>query len=51
VEFGFVDGKLWLFQARPFIGNESLANVSALAAYEAPQAGGSERVSLDEVLR
>jgi hypothetical protein len=51
VEFGFVDGKLWLFQARPFIGNESLANVSALAAYEAPQAGGAERVSLDEVLR
>ncbi len=50
VEFGFVEGKLWLFQARPFIGNDSLANVSALAAYEAPQAGGAERVSLDEQL-
>jgi phosphoenolpyruvate synthase/pyruvate phosphate dikinase len=50
VEFGFVEGKLWLFQARPFIGNDSLANVSALAAYEAPRAGGADRVSLDERL-
>jgi hypothetical protein len=51
VEFGFVDGKLWLFQTRPFIGNPSLANVPALAAYEAPQAGGNERASLDEEVR
>ena len=51
VEFGFAGGKLWLFQTRPFIGNESLANVPALAAYEAPQAGGAERISLDEVIR
>ena len=51
VEFGFADGKLWLFQTRPFIGNDSLANVPALAAYEAPQAGGDDRVSLDEVVR
>ena len=51
VEFGFADGKLWLFQTRPFIGNESLANVPALAAYDAPQAGGDDQVSLDEVVR
>jgi hypothetical protein len=51
VEFGFADGKLWLFQTRPFIGNESLANVPALAAYDAPQAGGDDPVSLDEVVR
>jgi hypothetical protein len=51
VEFGFVDGRLWLFQTRPFIGNDSLANVPALAAYDAPQTGGDERVSLDEVVR
>ena len=48
VEFGFADGKLWLFQTRPFIGNESLANVPALASYETPRAGGDERVPLDQ---
>ena len=51
IEFGFAGGKLWLFQARPFIGNESLANVPALAAYEVPRRGAGERVSLDEVIQ
>jgi phosphoenolpyruvate synthase/pyruvate phosphate dikinase len=51
IEFGFSDGKLWLFQARPFIGNESLGNVSALAAYEVPRRGAGERVSLDDVIQ
>jgi phosphoenolpyruvate synthase/pyruvate phosphate dikinase len=51
VEFGFSEGKLWLFQTRPFIGNESLANVPALAAYEAPMARGDERVRLDEPVK
>jgi hypothetical protein len=51
VEFGFAGGKLWLFQTRPFIGNESLANVPALAAYEAPRDGMDERVSLDGVVK
>jgi hypothetical protein len=51
IEFGFSDGKLWLFQARPFIGNESLGNVSALAAYEVPRRGADERVSLDDAIR
>jgi hypothetical protein len=51
VEFGFAGGKLWLFQTRPFIGNESLANVPALAAYEAPRDGMNERVSLDGVVK
>jgi hypothetical protein len=51
VEFGFADGKLWLFQTRPFIGNESLANVPALASYEIPQPGGDDRISLDEAVR
>ena len=37
VEFGFADGRLWLFQTRPFIGNEQLRNVPALAAYEPSQ--------------
>lgn len=50
VEFGFADGRLWLFQTRPFIGNESLANVPALAAYETPQAAQDERIPLDQVI-
>jgi hypothetical protein len=51
IEFGFADGKLWLFQTRPFIGNESLKNISALAGYEAPASGGGEEVSLEEPIR
>jgi phosphoenolpyruvate synthase/pyruvate phosphate dikinase len=50
VEFGFADGKLWLFQTRPFIGNDSLANVPALASYDPPQAGANETVSLDSII-
>jgi hypothetical protein len=34
VEFGFASGKLWLFQVRPFVGNDALKNVPALAAYD-----------------
>jgi phosphoenolpyruvate synthase/pyruvate phosphate dikinase len=51
IEFGFADERLWLFQTRPFIGNESLANVPALAAYEVKSGGGTEEVSLDEVIQ
>ena len=52
IEFGFKDGKLWLFQCRPFLGNDDLKNVPALAALDVPT--GSTRtakLSLDEVLR
>ncbi|MDJ0847152.1 MAG: PEP/pyruvate-binding domain-containing protein [Myxococcota bacterium] len=51
IEFGFADGKLWLFQTRPFIGNQSLANVPALAAYEPKKSKASKRISLDDVVR
>jgi phosphoenolpyruvate synthase/pyruvate phosphate dikinase len=51
VEFGFADGKLWLFQTRPFIGNDSLANVPALAAYDPPQARSDEPIALEAVIR
>jgi phosphoenolpyruvate synthase/pyruvate phosphate dikinase len=51
IEFGFADGKLWLFQVRPFIGNESLSNIPALAAYDVPRRGAGERVSLEEVIQ
>lgn len=47
IEFGFADGRLWLFQTRPFIGNQSLSNIPALMAYEAPSTGKDEIVSLD----
>ena len=50
VEFGFVDGKLWLFQCRPFVGNDQLKNVGALGALEEPIGNGSEMVSLEEKL-
>ena len=43
IEFGFANGKLWLFQVRPFVGNESLKNIPALATLDdgAAQAGGT----------
>ena len=34
IEFGFKGGKLWLFQCRPFLGNDSLKNIPALAPLE-----------------
>ena len=49
VEFGFVGGKLWLFQCRPFVGNDELKNVTALTALEGPTGKGTAMVSLDEV--
>ena len=51
IEFGFADGKLWLFQVRPFIGNEELKNIPALAALDktAEQTGGT--ISLSETIR
>src|SRR5262249_25404287 len=34
IEFGFKTGKLWLFQCRPFLGNDALSNIPALASLE-----------------
>ncbi len=48
IEFGFADGKLWLFQVRPFIGNEDMQNVPALAALEAGTAEQEGTISLEE---
>ena len=48
VEYGFADGHLWLFQTRPFVGNEELKNMPALAALDGEQPGGSEVISLEE---
>lgn len=37
IEYGFVNGSLWLFQVRPFIGNDTLGNIPALRMYEDPR--------------
>jgi hypothetical protein len=50
MEFGFVGGKLWLFQCRPFVGNDALKNVTALTALEGEMAKGTEMVSLEAKL-
>jgi hypothetical protein len=52
IEFGFKDGKLWLFQCRPFLGNEDLKNVPALAALDGPASSTrTAKLSLAQVLR
>lgn len=53
IEFGFKDGKLWLFQCRPFLGNDELKNIPALAPLEGPDASAhkADMLSLDEVIR
>jgi hypothetical protein len=52
IEYGFTNGKLWLFQSRPFIGNDSLKNVPALAPLEVnPSGSQADMLSLSEVVR
>jgi len=51
IEFGFAGGKLWLFQTRPFVGNDNLKNVPALAALEGRGNGGDDTLSLDDRVR
>jgi hypothetical protein len=53
IEFGFKSGKLWLFQCRPFLGNDALKNIPALAPLEAPDASAhdADMLSLDEIIR
>lgn len=51
IEFGFADGHLWLFQTRPFVGNEELKNMPALAALDGEKPGGSDSISLEETVR
>src|SRR5437868_13931147 len=43
IEFGFKGGKLWLFQCRPFLGNDELKNIPALAPLEARNATNGAR--------
>ncbi len=51
IEFGFANGHLWLFQTRPFVGNEELKNMPALAALDGEKPGGTDSISLEEVVR
>ncbi|MCC6765166.1 MAG: hypothetical protein IT293_10925 [Deltaproteobacteria bacterium] len=52
IEFGFTNGKLWLFQCRPFLGNDELKNIPALAALDSPPSGArTAKLSLAQVLR
>jgi hypothetical protein len=51
IEFGFENGKLWLFQSRPFIGNDELSNVPALAALDDATAQPVGTVSLEEFVK
>ncbi len=49
IEFGFAKGKLWLFQCRPFLGNDQLKNIPALAPLEGTtSAKGGDKLSLEE---
>ena len=53
IEFGFKDAKLWLFQCRPFLGNDELKNIPALAPLEGPDtsAHNKDMISLENVIR
>jgi hypothetical protein len=52
IEFGFAAGKLWLFQCRPFLGNDQLKNLPALAPLDgATVASGNETLNMKEILR
>ena len=51
IEFGFADGQLWLFQCRPFIGNEELRNIPALAALDETGEPPRGSISLQDVVK
>jgi hypothetical protein len=53
IEFGFRAGKLWLFQCRPFLGNDQLNNIPALASLESQGTSVADKnvLSLEEILR
>jgi len=51
IEYGFAKGKLWLFQCRPFIGNEDFSNVPALAGLDKEIKQDTSKVSLDDKIQ
>ncbi len=51
IEFGFTKGQLWLFQARPFVGNEEIQNLPALASLDVASAPKRQEILLDEIVK
>ncbi len=51
IEFGFSKGQLWLFQVRPFVGNEEIRNLPALASLDVTTAPKRQFIALDEVIK
>ncbi len=49
IEFGFVDGKLWLFQIRPFVGHLNTRIMEVLREYDRDLLeAGQRKISLEE---
>ncbi len=51
IEYGFANGKLWLFQVRPFIGNEDFSNIPALAGLDKEIKKNTSDISLEDSVR
>jgi len=51
IEFGFANGQLWLLQARPFVGNEEIQNLPALAPLDVAATPKRQSISLDDVVQ
>jgi phosphohistidine swiveling domain-containing protein len=51
IEYGFANGKLWLFQCRPFIGNEDFSNIPALAGLDKDIKPNTSKISLDDAIK
>ena len=50
IEFGFTGGRLWLFQVRPFVGNDEVKNIPALLALDQLGKDSRRKISLSEVI-
>ncbi len=51
IEYGFSGGKLWLFQVRPFIGNEDFSNIPALAGLDTEIKKSTGSIALEDRIR
>ncbi len=51
IEYGFANGKLWLFQVRPFIGNEDFSNIPALAGLDTKSTKNTSAILLEDKVR
>jgi phosphoenolpyruvate synthase/pyruvate phosphate dikinase len=52
IEYGFVNGHLYLFQVRPFVGNEDMKNLPALTALDKGlKEKEAEKFSMEETIQ